>query len=126
MPDAGNVLKRLPDPMHKDFEVRYARAKQDQAETKDAKILHLADEVSAGRIDPHAARVVIRAYMWRAGKLHQRSAATALKSSRTSPSILARIAEARHRATTAAGRGADHLLVSAGGLAVQPQMPICY
>lgn len=63
MPDAGNVLKRLRDPSHKGFEVRYARARQDQAEAKDAKILHLANEVSAGRIDPHAARVVIRASM---------------------------------------------------------------
>jgi hypothetical protein len=52
-----------------DFAYRCARARELQAEVMDEKILSVAERVENGEMDPHAARVVLSAYQWRAAKL---------------------------------------------------------
>jgi hypothetical protein len=52
-----------------DFSHRCARARELQAEVMDEKILSVAERVENGEMDPHAARVVLSAYQWRAAKL---------------------------------------------------------
>jgi len=49
-----------------DFRIRYARAREAQAEFMDGAILEAAENADA---DPQAARVKIDAYKWRAAKL---------------------------------------------------------
>lgn len=53
-----------------DFGMKYAGAREAQAEVMDDKILTAADEAE---IDPQAARVRIEAYKWRAAKLAPKS-----------------------------------------------------
>ncbi len=52
-----------------DFFSKYARARLAQAEVMDERILQTAEDCLAGKIDPHAAKVAIGAYQWRASKL---------------------------------------------------------
>jgi hypothetical protein len=52
-----------------DFYTKYARARLAQAEVMDERILETAERCIAGEIEPHAAKVAIGAYQWRASKL---------------------------------------------------------
>lgn len=51
------------------FRSKYARAREQQADTMDDRILDTANRVEAGALEPHAAKVVIGALQWRASKL---------------------------------------------------------
>jgi hypothetical protein len=67
MPPRQTVLDWLTK--HEDFRTRYARARELQADVMDDKVLEAADLAIAGKCDPHAAKVAIGAYQWRASKL---------------------------------------------------------
>lgn len=67
MPDRVTVIRwqaRYPE-----FATRCAHARETQAELMDDKISDIADGTVGGMIDPHAAKVAISAYQWRASKL---------------------------------------------------------
>jgi hypothetical protein len=70
LPTKETVLSWL---VHRpDFYANYARARLAQAEVMDERILEVAARCEAGEIDPHAAKVVISAYQWRAARLSPR------------------------------------------------------
>lgn len=51
------------------FRAKCARAREDQADLMDDRILEVAGKTERDEIDPQAARVVISALQWRASKL---------------------------------------------------------
>ena len=65
MPDRGTVLRWLD--IHEDFATKYARARVEQAELMDEKILRLAEECTEENYQ--STRVRMAAYQWRAAKL---------------------------------------------------------
>ncbi len=69
LPGRNTVLAWLQDDSKPGFRAKYARARQMQADFMDDKILEVAEKAERGEIDPHAARVAIGAYQWRASKL---------------------------------------------------------
>lgn len=67
MPDRVTVIRWMgKDP---DFATKCARARDEQADLMDDRILDVANKCEAGLIEPHAAKVVISALQWRAMKL---------------------------------------------------------
>ena len=58
-----NWLKTFPD-----FFDNYARARELRADRRSERIDQYIDEVRAGKLDPQAARVIIDAEKWQAGK----------------------------------------------------------
>jgi len=54
---------------YENFRTAYARARTDQADAMDARIMSTVDELLEGKIDPHTAKVAIGAFQWRASKL---------------------------------------------------------
>lgn len=67
MPDRRTVERWMAaDP---EFAAKCARAREDQADLMDDRILDLADKTERSEIDPVAARVVISTLQWRAEKL---------------------------------------------------------
>ena len=67
MPAQRTVLEWLSQ--NDDFRTKYARAREDQADTMDDRILEVADNVESGKLAPDAARVMLGALQWRAAKL---------------------------------------------------------
>jgi hypothetical protein len=59
----------LDDP---EFEAHYARAREARADARSERIDELADEVRSGVLRPDAARVIIDAEKWQAGKENHR------------------------------------------------------
>ncbi len=55
-----------------DFEANIARARIEQADYMDDRILDVANQCLDGEVEPDAARVSIAAFQWRAGKLKPR------------------------------------------------------
>lgn len=51
-----------------DFSAQYARAREARADVRSEFIDEITDEVRAGTLDPNAARVIIDAEKWQAGK----------------------------------------------------------
>ena len=51
-----------------DFSAQYARAREARADARSEYIDEIADEVRIGKLDPNAARVIIDAEKWQAGK----------------------------------------------------------
>lgn len=51
------------------FAAKCARAREDQGDLMDDRILSVADRTERGELDPQAAKVVISALQWRAEKL---------------------------------------------------------
>jgi hypothetical protein len=51
------------------FQAKCARAREDQADLMDDRIMSVADKTENSQIDPQAAKVVISALQWRASKL---------------------------------------------------------
>lgn len=67
MPDRRTVIRWMDrDPA---FATKCARAREEQADLMDDRILEIADKVECGELDPKAASVVMSALMWRAAKL---------------------------------------------------------
>lgn len=54
---------------HQHFRTKCMRARELQADAMDDKILDVADRTLSGEYDPHAAKVAMSAYQWRASKL---------------------------------------------------------
>lgn len=54
------------------FAEQYARAKEDSGDADADKIEEVAEKVEAGKLDAQAARVIIDAYKWTAGKKRPR------------------------------------------------------
>ena len=52
-----------------DFATKCARAREAQVDVMDDKVLDTANNVLAGQVDPHAGKVAISAFQWRASKL---------------------------------------------------------
>ena len=67
----GSVYRTLRE--DKTFAEHYARAREDQADTYADKLMQITDDVLAGRVDPHAARVAMDAIKWTASKLKPKS-----------------------------------------------------
>lgn len=57
---------------HPEFAEHYARAKQDSGDADADKIEEVAEKVERGELDANAARVIIDAYKWTAGKKRPR------------------------------------------------------
>lgn len=53
---------------NKDFSDNYARAREDRADWRAARIDEVVDKMLISQLDPQAARVAIDAYKWQAGK----------------------------------------------------------
>lgn len=51
------------------FATKCAHAREHQADVMDERILEVANQVLAGTVDPHAGKVAISAFEWRAAKL---------------------------------------------------------
>ena len=71
MPSYSTVMNWRKD--NPDFLETYACAREDAGDTLADDIISIADQVLAGEIDPHAARVAIDAKKWAASKLKPRS-----------------------------------------------------
>ena len=69
MPSTTTVFNWLADEKYKSFLDRYTRAKADQAENMFERITEITEMVKTKEIDPNAARVMIDAIKWQAGKL---------------------------------------------------------
>ena len=70
MPDRGTVVRwTLSD---EGFADMVARARTEQADLMDDRILEVAEKVERGELHPHAGRVVLSAFQWRAEKLKPR------------------------------------------------------
>jgi hypothetical protein len=97
MPHRVTVIRWMA--LNADFATKCARARDEQADLMDDRILDIADKTERGEIDPAAARVVISALQWRASKLkpkkygdkielsgkveHQHASVDALEAART-------------------------------------------
>jgi hypothetical protein len=68
MPDRKTILRWLADERN-GFAAKYAHARNLQAEAMDELIHDIGDGVLTGLYDPHAAKVALGAYQWRASKL---------------------------------------------------------
>lgn len=67
MPDRRTVMRWAEaDPV---FATKCARAREEQAEVMDERVLDVANRTEAGTLAPDAARVVLSALQWRAAKL---------------------------------------------------------
>ena len=69
MPSVTTVFNWLADEKYKSFLERYTRAKADQAESMFERITEITELVREKELDPNAARVMIDAIKWQAGKL---------------------------------------------------------
>jgi len=71
MPSRETVRKWLASnrPEHAELLSKYAHAREQQGDDMDDRVLEVANGVVRGEIDPHAARVAIAAFQWRASKL---------------------------------------------------------
>lgn len=67
MPNRETVIRWMV--ANEEFAAKCARARTEQADFMDDKILDVAEKCENGLIDPQAAKVAISAYQWRASKL---------------------------------------------------------
>jgi len=67
MPHLATVLRWVA--LDADFAIKYARARMAQADTLFDRMEEVEEQVSAGTMDSHAARVVLDSMRWRASKL---------------------------------------------------------
>lgn len=67
MPNRSTVLRWMAK--YDSFAAKCAHARDLQADLMDDKILDVAEDALAGRVDVQAAKVAISAYQWRASKL---------------------------------------------------------
>jgi hypothetical protein len=70
MPDRGTILRWMR--ADSGFADMVDRARVEQADLMDDRILEVAEKVERGELNPHAGRVVISAFQWRAEKLKPR------------------------------------------------------
>jgi hypothetical protein len=66
LPNKQTVFEWLMD--DKDFGDQYARAREARADARSDRIDDITQDVKDGKLDPHAARVIIEAEKWQAGK----------------------------------------------------------
>ena len=67
MPDRGTVVRWMQS--DEKFADMVDRARVEQADLMDDRILEVAEKVERGELNPHAGKVVISAFQWRAEKL---------------------------------------------------------
>jgi hypothetical protein len=67
LPSRDSITDYMRD--HAEFSARCASARASHAEMMDDRILDVAEKVMEGELDPHAGKVAISAFQWRASKL---------------------------------------------------------
>jgi len=69
-PSIWRFLRAVDDDESGQLAQQYARAREANGDTMDARVLEIADEVAASKMDPQAGRTAMEGYKWRAA--HQR------------------------------------------------------
>lgn len=108
MPDRTTVLRWMDK--SEEFAAKCARARDEQADLMDDRILEVAEQVLRGEMEPDAARVGISALQWRASKLKPKKYgdSTTIKGDKDNPLTIQALATALDdRMRTRIGHGDD-------------------
>lgn len=94
MPDRTTVLRWMDK--SEEFATKCARARDEQADLMDDRILEVAEQVLRGEMEPDAARVGISALQWRASKLKPKKYgdSTTIKGDKDNPLTIQALATA--------------------------------